>query len=95
MSKVRLREFWAVHPDSRGPLESWYRVMTRTDFTDLNALHAVYPSADYVRPFTVFNVGGNKYRLVLIIDYVARFAKIRHVLTHAEYDRWNREGRPQ
>ena len=49
-------------------------------------------SADYVDPFMVFNIGGNKYRLIAVIHYNRRKVYIRQVLTHAEYDRdkWKR-----
>ncbi|TMI36703.1 MAG: type II toxin-antitoxin system HigB family toxin, partial [Betaproteobacteria bacterium] len=46
-------------------------------------------SADYVPPYTIFDVGGNKYRIVTAIHYNRRKVYIRHVLTHAEYDRWS------
>ena len=50
-------------------------------------LKTSFPSADYVPPFTVFNVKGNKYRLVTLIDYAERVVVVRDVLTHAAYSK--------
>lgn len=96
VSRKRLREFWEQHPEAGAPLGAWYKTLCKNDFTDLNDLHKTYPSADYAAPFTIFDVGGNKYRLITLIDYAGRFVKIRHVFTHREYDRWTiqyRKGR--
>ena len=48
-----------------------------------------YPHADQVGKFTVFNIGGNKYRLIAVIHYNRGKVFVRHVLTHAEYDEGN------
>jgi mRNA interferase HigB len=55
-------------------------------------LRETFASADYVDGLTVFNIGGNKYRLIASIHYNRRKVYIRNVLTHAEYDRetWKR-----
>jgi mRNA interferase HigB len=52
-----------------------------------------YPSADLVGRFTVFNIGGNKYRLIVRIEYERQEVYIRHLLTHAEYDtdKWKQD----
>ena len=60
--------------------------MQRETFTDFNDLRAVFPSADYVNGLTVFNIGGNKYRLIAAIHYNRKKLYIRAVLTHEEYD---------
>jgi mRNA interferase HigB len=54
-------------------------------------LRQTFASADFVTPQTIFNVGGNKYRVIAIIDYEYQFAKIKNVFTHEEYDLWNQE----
>jgi len=61
-------------------------------FVDFNDLRATFASADYVDGLTVFNIGGNKYRLIAAIHYNRHKVFIRAVLTHAEYDRgeWKR-----
>ena len=53
----------------------------------LCATKADFPSADYVSPFTVFNVKGNKYRLITLVDYTECIIVVRDVLTHAIYSK--------
>ena len=85
-------EFWKKHPEAEGPLKAWYRIIRREVFADFNALRETFGSADYVAPFTVLNIGGNKYRLIAVIHYNRRKVYIRQVFTPAEYDRdkWKR-----
>jgi mRNA interferase HigB len=89
-----LRNFWQRYPQAEAPLRQWYKAMNVRNYANFAELRAAFPAVDYAPPFTIFDVGGNKYRLVTIIDYPWRFVKIRHVFTHSEYDRWNRQGRP-
>ncbi len=81
--------FWAKHPDAENPLRAWHQVMESEVFGDYIELRATFASADYVDGLTVFNIGGNKYRLIAAIHYQRRKVFIRAVLTHAEYDRGN------
>jgi len=92
IAKPALVEFWTKHPDATGPLAAWYRTMESEIFPDFNALRRTFPSADDVDGLTVFNIGGNKYRLIAAIHYNRRKVFIRAILTHAEYDRgqWKR-----
>jgi mRNA interferase HigB len=87
ISKKRLREFWTVHPDAREPLLVWYQTAKRAQWRSFADIRKVYRTADQVGKFTVFNIGGNKYRL--IAEIIFRYARlyVRHVLTHREYDR--------
>ena len=55
-------------------------------FKQLMALKETFGSADYVKPYTVFNIAGNKYRLVALVDYGLQTVSVGHVLTHEEYD---------
>ena len=72
------------------PLQHWFTIVRKTDYASFAALRATFPSADQVDRFTVFNVGGNKFRLIAAIHYNRKKVYIRHVLMHAEYDqgRW-------
>jgi len=92
IAKPALVEFWKGHPDAENPLRAWYRVMETEVFADFNDLRKTFASADYVGGLTVFNIGGNKYRLMASIHYQRRKVYIRAVLTHAQYDRgfWKR-----
>ena len=92
IAKPALVDFWAIHPDAASSLQAWYRTMESEVFADFNDLRATFASADYVDGLTIFNIGGNKYRLIAAIHYNRRKVFIRSVLTHAEYDRgdWKR-----
>jgi len=92
IAKPALISFWTRYPDSERPLRVWYEVMEREIFSDFNELRQTFASADYVDGLTVFNVGGNKYRLIAAIHYNRHKVYIRNVLTHADYDReaWKR-----
>jgi mRNA interferase HigB len=87
ISRKKLREFWAKHPDSEGPLSEWHKVARRATWKKFADIKAVYRSADQVEKFIVFNIGGNKYRLIIEVYYEDEVILIRHVLTHPEYDR--------
>ena len=92
IAKPVLVEFWIKHPDAENALQAWYRTMEGEIFVDFNDLRATFASADYVEGLTVFNIGGNKYRLIAAIHYNRRKVFIRSLLTHAEYDldQWKR-----
>jgi mRNA interferase HigB len=87
LSKRPLREFWSVHPDAERPLRRWFRTATKAEWKSFADVRANYANADQVDRFTVFNIGGNKYRLITVIHYNRRKIYVRHVLTHKEYDR--------
>jgi len=86
ISKKVLREFWNKYPDSKSPLSHWYRIMKTSDFQNFTNLRATFPSADKVGDLIVFNVGGNKYRLITSIHFNRGKVYIRNALTHREYD---------
>lgn len=100
IAKPALIEFWENHPDAENPLQAWFRTMESEVFVDFSELRATFASTDYVDGLiatawpraTVFNIGGNKYRLITAIHYNRHKVFIRAVLTHAEYDRgeWKR-----
>jgi len=86
ISRKAIREFGEAHPDADAPLDRWYRVAIRAEWANFGALRADYPSADQVGKYVVFNIGGNKYRLVAEINYGSGLLFIRGVYTHAGYD---------
>lgn len=91
ISRRALREFWAEHRDAAGPLRSWYGVMKCSRFSNPAQLKAVFGTADFVKDLTVFDIGGNKYRLIAYLDYRAQIVYVKHVLTHAQYDQGKRK----
>jgi len=86
ITRKRLREFAAKHREAAEPLGVWYAIMARTDFGPFAELKRVFRSVDKVGKFTVFDIGGNKFRLIAAIHYNRKKVYIRHVLTHVEYD---------
>ena len=90
ITRKRLNEFAEKHPDTKTSLEHWYRLMKRGHFRLFVELRADFPHADQVGKLTVFNIGGNKARLIVAIHYNRQKVYIRAVLTHDDYDkgRW-------
>ena len=87
ISRKALREFWGKYPDSQTSLRRWFKLVTKSSFGNFTELRAVFPSADIIDGLTVFNIGGNKYRLVASTHFNRRKVYVRHVLTHEEYDK--------
>ncbi len=87
ISRKALREFTQRHPDSKTALDSWFHLLRTNQFESFNTLRQVFPSADKVGDLIVFNIGGNKYRLITAIHFNRQKVFIRYVLTHPEYDR--------
>jgi len=90
-----LRAFWQRHPRAQEPLRIWLKIMQQTDFTNWAEIKTAFPSADYLsdEELVIFNIGGNKYRLIVDISFNQNRFFIKRVFTHAEYDKWNRGGR--
>ncbi|MFN6559709.1 MAG: type II toxin-antitoxin system HigB family toxin [Nostoc sp. ChiSLP01] len=87
ISRRTLREFWEKHSTARDSLLLWYDRISKSSVENFAQLRQLFPSADVVNNFTVFNIGGNNYRLITYIDYQAQMIFIRAVLTHADYDK--------
>ena len=82
-----MREFSQRHPDSKIALDIWFRILKKNEFLGFNALRQIFPSADKVGKLIVFNIGGNKYRLIASIHFNRQKVYVRHLLTHGEYDK--------
>jgi mRNA interferase HigB len=87
ISNRALREFAALHPDAHQPLQDFRRKIEKGDYPNFATLRAVFPAVDKVADRFVFNIGGNKFRLVAAIDFHRRLLWVKAVLTHAEYDK--------
>ncbi|MBH8564164.1 type II toxin-antitoxin system HigB family toxin [Nostoc sp. CENA67] len=87
ISYRRLREFCEKHADCRTALDNWYKIASNADWYNLVEVQSVFPTAEAVSDFTVFNIKGNKYRLIVSIDYEKQLIYIKYILTHAEYDK--------
>ena len=86
-SRKALREFAKEHNQSEQPLEDWYRIVKKATWKNLAEARADFPHADLVGICTIFNIGGNKFRLITKINYQWQQVYIRFILTHSEYDR--------
>lgn len=77
----------SFHPEVALPLDNWYRVAKSAKWSNINDVRQVYPRADAAGNFTVFNIKGNNYRLIVDIVYLTQRIYIKYVLTHADYDK--------
>jgi mRNA interferase HigB len=83
-----LREFWHKHPEAESVLRLWHSLVEHVDFRDFNHVRELFNSADYVPPYVVFDVAGNKYRVIVVIRYRFKKVFVQEVMTHREYDAW-------
>ena len=87
ITRKRLNEFVEKYPDTRVLLEYWYVIMKKNRFQSLAKLKDFFPSADQVGKLTIFNIGGNKVRLIAAIHYNRNKLYIRAIQTHGEYNK--------
>ena len=86
ITRKRLNDFAEKHSDVKSALQHWYQLAKGKDFKSFAELREAFSSVDQVGKLTVFNIGGNKVRLVAAIHYNRQMIFIRAVLTHHEYD---------
>jgi mRNA interferase HigB len=87
ISRKRLREFAERHPDAEAALMAWCKVIERHNPRNFAQMRALLGSVDKVGDLHVFDIRGNRYRLVCSVSYSTQACYIKQVLTHAEYDR--------
>ncbi len=92
IKRSALVQFWELHPAAKASLESWYGVMKRANWRTPAEMKTVYPNADLVGRRTIFNIAGNKYRLIARVNYQTQRVFVLYLLTHSDYDRggWKR-----
>jgi len=76
-----------IHPSAAAPLRQWEQVIKKAVFQNTADLRLAFSSADFVGDKTVFNIGGNKFRLIAFVHYPRQIVFIKHILTHKNYDR--------
>ncbi len=87
ISRKKLREFWENHADARASLESWFADVKHAEWQKPDDIKAVYRNASIIgNNRVIFNIKGNKYRLVVAVQYTFRIVYIRFIGTHQEYD---------
>lgn len=90
IARKTLRDFWETHPDSEQPLRAWFHDTKVAVWTGPTAIRAVYATASFLaNNRVVFNIHGNRYRLIVTINYDYQVVYIRFIGSHAEYDRIN------
>jgi mRNA interferase HigB len=89
ITRKRLNEFADKYPETKAALANWYSLAKHHKFSNFVELKAIFSTADLVGKLTVFNIGGNKIRLIAAIHYNRNRIYIRAVLTHTEYDEGN------
>lgn len=88
ISNKSLREFAALYPEADLPLQGWRKLMEHAGPRSYADLKKLSNSVDRVGSYYVFDLGGNKYRVIAAIHFDRQMLYVRHVFTHVEYDRW-------
>ncbi len=83
-----IEKFKRVHPASRNALNDWIDKVIPVIWKTPTDIKRMFSTVSFVRHFVIFNIGGNKYRLLTSVDYGKEIVKIIQVGTHEEYDRW-------
>lgn len=87
IAKRTIREFWALYPDAESPLQAWYSEVSKADWQTPQQLKAQFGSASLLKGGrVVFNIAGNKYRIILAMDYGRQACFIKFIGTHRQYD---------
>jgi mRNA interferase HigB len=88
ISQKPIRDAKAKWPKEAAALDRWYRLAKAMSPTDFTALKKTFPAADKVKHYVIFDVGGNKIRLVATVHFNMQRLYVRHVMDHDEYDGW-------
>ena len=90
IGKFQLQKDAARHSDSLGRVKAWIKVVEEAQWNNITEVKQTYPSADYtsLTGRTIFNIKGNSYMLITVIDYSLKLIAYERFLTHAEYDKY-------
>ena len=94
ISQKILREFWDKRADAESPLRAWFGLVRKGDWDRPEEMKKLFGrKVDQYRQFTIFDIGGNKYRLIAVINYQNQKVFVRQLLTHRAYDEgeWNKD----
>ena len=87
ITRKALKEFWERYPDAEQPLKAWFKFAHKADWKTPAEVKADYGNASILEDHRVcFNIAGNKYRLIVKMNYPYRIGYIRFVGTHSDYD---------
>lgn len=93
IGKDKLENFWKAKKDAENALKTWIQIVEEAMWQNFVELKRTYPKADLVGDCTVFNIRGNNYRLIAIVNHSAQIVSVLYVLTHKEYDKdkWKKD----
>ncbi len=92
VARKTLQAFWTLHPAAKGPLVAWYTHAKAADWRSPQDIKNDFRTVDFVGDNRViFDIGGNKYRLVVRVSYTFRQVLVKFVGTHRDYDNINPE----
>ena len=97
ISRPAIQDAINCHPEAAGWLSQWWRLTARSRWESLRDVRQIYPNADQVGNCLVFNVRGNRYRLIVGVKYADESQRgtvwVKHFLTHADYNKghWKRD----
>jgi mRNA interferase HigB len=92
ISASPLRDFWITHPNAESALRTWIKAVRSASWGNFADVGQTFNSADQYGKFTIFNIGGNKYRLIAVIHFNRQKVYVRHIMTHQEYDHGKWQG---
>ncbi len=90
ISNRTLLRFAADHRDAEAPLQAWRKAVESGSFSRYADLRTCFNSVDRVCAYYVFNIGGNKFRVIAAIHFNRQMLFVRHVFTHRQYEQWKR-----
>jgi len=88
IGQLLIDEFIKQYPRSEAPLNRWVKETKAAQWKNFSELRQTFPSADYVAPYVIFNIGGNKFRTVAIVTFNKEMVKVERIMTHTQYNRW-------
>lgn len=88
LTLATLIAFWQAFPEAEKPLREWYKRVRAMEYASFAEVKADFGSADWVDGFTVFDIGGNKFRLIVDPDFEFKRFYIEFIGTHKQYDDW-------
>jgi mRNA interferase HigB len=87
ISKRGLFERAATFPDAKSALQTWFKEAVQAEWRSLEDIRKTFPATDMVKSLAIFNIRGNKYRLIVHVVFRFQRMYIKEFLTHAEYDK--------
>lgn len=87
ITERKIQEFWEAHLAAESAMRQWIATVREADWHNFADVRATFNHADIYKRCTIFDVGGNKYRIIAMIEYQKHLVFIRQVLTHVEYDK--------